>query len=274
VRENNLISTAEQPSGKSYDRITVVGYGGCMVKGYPMSEEASFMRLAAAGAQGETGAEIELKIFGRHACPATQAMEHLEEEVCLYRPDIVVLQFGQSDAKIPLKRLWNETFGLKRASSGPSVAVSEKPMTRRGRIKTFLRACGGLIVRAQPFTSRADYRRSIAEVVEAVVATGAYAIVLTPFVFDNFLADAWAHCYSYDLESDFAGRTDVCVINVWSLLAEYPRAKMLLHDGLHLSRSAHAVLAESLQACLVERIRSRASAPLVQEISGRATRGV
>jgi len=147
-------------------------------------------------------------------------------------------------------------------------------MKLRDRIKTFLRGCGGLIVGAQPFTSRADYRQSIAEVVEAVVATDAYAIVLTPFVFDNFLADAWARCYSCDLESDFAGRTNVRVINGWSLLAEYPRGKMLLHDGIHLSRLAHAILAESLQACLVEWIQARASVHRAREVSGRATGGV
>jgi lysophospholipase L1-like esterase len=256
--DNSSMSAADPPLWESPDRITVIGYGGCMVTGYPMPEEAGFMRLAVAGAQAETDAEIELRIFGIHACPATQAAEHLEEEVLSHRPDIVVLQFGQSDAKIPLKRLWNDTFGLPKSSSRPSVAVSEKPMTRRHRINRFFSGCGGLIVGAQPFTSRADYRQSLAEVVAAVVGIGAYAIVLTPFVFDNFLADAWARCYSYDLEADFAGCSDVCVINGWNLLAEYPRAKMLLHDGLHLSRPAHKVVAASLQACLVERIRSRA----------------
>jgi len=133
-------------------------------------------------------------------------------------------------------------------------------MTRRDRVDLFLRACGGLIVGAQPTTSRADYRQSMAVVVDAVVATGAYAIVLTPFVFENFLADAWARCYSRDLEADFAGRADVGVINVWNLLAEYPRAQMLLHDGLHLSRPAHKIIAESLQTRFVDWIRSRTPA--------------
>jgi lysophospholipase L1-like esterase len=271
---DNGSRSAVDRSWKTPDRITIVGYGGCLVTGFPMPEEVGFMRLAATGAQAETDTQIELRIFGRHACPATQAMDHLEEEVLVHRPDIVVLQFGQSDTKVRLRRLWNETFGITKISSRPLFDVSEKPMTRQSRIETFLRACGGLIVGAQPFTSRADYRRSIAEVVEAVVATGAYAIVLTPFVFDNFLADAWAHCYSCDLEADFAGRTDVYVLNGWNLLAEYPRTKMLLHDGLHLSRLAHVILSESLQACLVEQIRSRASAHLERETSGRATRGV
>lgn len=143
-------------------------------------------------------------------------------------------------------------------------------MTLRDRVNLFLRACGGLIVGARPFTSRADYRRSIAEVVEAVVATGAYAIVLPPFVFENFLADTWARCYTCDLESDFAGRTDVCVINAWNLLAEYPRSKMLLHDGLHLSRPAHVVLAEPLQARLVEWIQARMSTSGAREASAGA----
>lgn len=257
--DDKLMSAADQSLWKSCGPVRIVGYGGCLITGYPMPEEAGFMRIAVAGAQVETGTEIELKLFGRHACPATQAAEHLEEEVLVRRPDIVVLQFGQSDAKVAVTRLWNETFGRRMHTSGPPRVIFEKPMTRRRRVSLFLRACGGLIVGAKPFTSRTDYRRSIAEVVEAVVAPGAYTIVITPFVFENFLADAWARCYSSDLESDFAGRTDVSVINGWNLLAEYPRAKMLLHDGLHLSRAAHEVLAKSLQTHLAEWIRSRAS---------------
>jgi lysophospholipase L1-like esterase len=258
---NTPLSTTDRPLRKSPDRITVVGYGGCMVTGYPLPEESGFMRIAVTGAQADTDTDIDLKVFGITSCPATKAAEQLKEKALSHHPDIVVLQFGQSDAKVAMKRLWHETFGGTRASSSNPPAVTEKLMTRRDRVDLFLRGCGGLIVRAQPVTPRADYRRSIAEVVEAVVATGAYAIVLTPFVFENFLADAWAHCYSYDLESDFAGRADVRVINVWDLLAEHPRGKMLLHDGLHLSRSAHALLAESLQSSLVERIRARALVP-------------
>jgi len=255
---NASLSTANRPLWKSPDRITVVGYGGCMVTGYPLPEEAGFMQIAVTGARAEMDTQIDLKVFGITSCPATKAVEQLEEKALSHHPDIVVLQFGQSDAKVAVKRLWRETFGGTRASSSNPPAVTEKPMTRRDRIDLFLRGCGGLIVRAQPVTSRADYRRSIAEVIEAVVGTGAYAVVLTPFVFENFLADAWAHCYSCDLESDFAGRADVHVINVWNLLAEHPRGRMLLHDGLHLSRPAHEILAESLQARLVERIRSQA----------------
>lgn len=258
---NDSVDAANHPLGKSPEHVIIVAYGGCTVTGYPLPEEASFVRQAAKGAQAETATEIGLEIIGITACPATKALEQLEEKVLSRRPDIVVLQFGQSDAKVAVKRRWHEAFGRTKLTSRPPVLVSVKPMTARDRVKAFVLACAGLIVGAQPATLREDYRRSIAGVVEAVVATGAYAIVLTPFVFENFLADAWARCFSCDLEADFAGRTDVCVINVWKLLAEYPRTQMLLHDGLHLAQPAHEILAESLQACLVEWIRSRASVP-------------
>jgi hypothetical protein len=264
-----LMSAADQTLRRSPDRIAIVGYGACFVTAYPMGEELGFTRIAVAGAQAETDTEIELTLFGKHGCPATQGAKHLEEEALTRRPDIVILQFGQSDAKVAVKRLWNETFGQKMYRSGPPRDIFERPMTRRERVGLFLRSCGGLIIGAKPFTSRADYRRSIAELVETVVATGAYAIVFTPFVFENFLADAWARCYSYDLESDFAGRTDVCIVNGWRLLAEYPRSEMLLHDGLHLSRVAHKVLAGPLQRCLVESIRARLSERRAHGSSGR-----
>ena len=95
--------------------------------------------------------------------------------------------------------------------------------------------------------------------VDSVVSFGAYPIVFTPFVFDNFLSDAWARCYSSDLVADFAGRADVCVIDGWKLLAQYPRHKILLHDGLHLSRWGHEVLAQHLKTKLVEWIQAHTS---------------
>src|SRR5439155_17202609 len=127
------------------------------------------------------------------------------------------------------------------------------------RADLFVRSCAGVALGAHPFTSRAAYRQNISKLVEAVVSSGAYPIVFTPFVFYNFLADAWARCFSCDIVADFAGRTDVCVIDSWTLLAQYPRRQMLLHDGLHLSRRAHQVIAEHLKAKLVERIQAQTS---------------
>ena len=95
--------------------------------------------------------------------------------------------------------------------------------------------------------------------VDLVISLGAYPIVFTPFVFDNFLSDAWARCYSCDLVADFAGRADVCVIDGWKLLAQYPRHRTLLHDGLHLSQLGHEVLAQGLKPKLVEWIQAHAS---------------
>ena len=95
--------------------------------------------------------------------------------------------------------------------------------------------------------------------VDSLLSFGAYPIVFTPFVFDNFLSDAWARCYSSDLVDDFAGRADVCVIDGWQLLAQYPRNQMLLHDGFHPSLSGHEVLAQCLKTKLVEWIQAPAS---------------
>jgi len=255
---NKVADTPGYSPSHSGDAITVVGFGGCLILGYPLSEETGFLRQAATRAQIEVAAEIKLSIISLHSCPATKAIESLEEKVLPLHPDIVVLQFGQTDAKVAVRRLWNELFGG-RPSSKPPVVVSDRPATWRNRVDLFVRSCAGLALGAHPFTSRADYRQNISKMVEAVVSSGAYPIVFTPFVFYNFLADAWARCYSCDIVADFAGRADVCIVDSWSLLAQYPRSQMLLHDGLHLSRRAHEILAECLQAKLVERIQAQDS---------------
>jgi hypothetical protein len=245
--------------GQSCATITVVGFGACTISGYPVDEKDGFLRLAIARAQSEVDAEIKYRITALTACLAPTAVENLEENVFSHNPDIVVLQFGQTDAKIAVRRVWNEMLGRRKRISRPPVLVTNRPPDFGNRMNAFLRGCAGLALGARPVTSRSDYRQSIAKMVDSVVSFGAYPIVFGPFVFDNFLSDAWARCYSCDLTADFAGRADVCVIDGWKLLAQYPRNQTLLHDGIHLSQLAHEVLARSLKPKLVERIQARTS---------------
>ena len=243
--------------GQPRETITIAGFGACIITGYPVPEEAGFLRKAIARAQTEVDVEIKYHIATLTACPAPTALERLAENVFPHNPDIVVLQFGQTDAKIAVRRLWNDVLG-RRPIKKPFVMPSDRPPQLENRLDAFFRGCAGLALGARPVTSRADYRRTIAKMVDAVVSFGAYPIVFTPFVFDNFLSDAWARCYSCDLVADFAGRSDVCVIDGWNPLAQYPRNKILLHDGIHLSQLGHDVLAQCLKPKLVERIQALA----------------
>jgi lysophospholipase L1-like esterase len=256
----NAMNAPSDSPGQSRPTITIVGFGACTINGYPVDEKDSFLRKAIAQTQPEVDAEIKCSITALTACLAPAAAESLEENVFPHHPDIVVLQFGQSDAKIAVRRAWNEVLGRpKKKISRPPVQVANRPPNFGNRMNAFLRGCGSLALGARPVTSRSDYRRSIAKMVDSVVSFGAYPIVFTPFVHDNFLSDAWARCYSCDLTADFGGRADVCVINGWKLLAQYPRNQTLLHDGLHLSQWGHEVLAQSLRPKLVEWIQARAS---------------
>jgi lysophospholipase L1-like esterase len=245
--------------GQSRPTITVVGFGACLITGYPVDEKGGFLRMAIARAQLEVDAEIKYSIATITACSAPMAAESLKENVFSHHPDIVVLQFGQSDAKIAVRRVWNEVLGRQKKRSKPPVLVANRPANLGNRMDAFLRGCAGLALGARPVTSRSVYRQSIAKMVDSVISIGAYPIVFTPFVNDNFLSDAWARCYSCDLTADFAGRADVCVIDGWKLLAQYPRNQTLLHDGLHLSQWGHELLAQSLKSKLVEWIQARAS---------------
>ncbi|MGD0650189.1 MAG: SGNH/GDSL hydrolase family protein [Verrucomicrobiia bacterium] len=138
----------------------------------------------------------------------------------------------------------------------------------KNRIGWFARGCVGLALRATPISSRAGYGQSISAMVDAIVSFGAYPIVLTPFVMGNFLCDAWARRFSRDVIADCAGRADVCAIDAWSLLNRHPRSKMLLHDGLHLSRRGHEVLAPCLKAKLVEWIQVHMASSRQEEPGG------
>lgn len=256
---DDVMNARSDSPDQSRPAITVVGFGACMITGYPVDETAGFLRMAIARAQPEVDAEIECSIATLTACQAPAAVERLEENVFPHHPDIVVLQFGPSDTKIAVRRAWHEVLGRQKKTSKAPVLVANRPANLGNRMNAFFRGCAGLALGARPVTSRSDYRQSIAKMVDSVISIGAYPIVCTPFVFDNFLSDAWARCYSCDLTADFAGRTDVCVIDAWKLLAQYPRSQTLLHDGFHLSQWGHEVLAQDLKPKLVERIQALAS---------------
>jgi len=255
----NVMNAPSDAPGQSRPTITIVGFGACIITGYPVDEKAGFLRMAIARAQPEVDAEIKCTINTITACQVPTAAERLEENVFSHHPDIVVLQFGQSDAKIAVRRAWNEVLGRQKKRSKLPPPVANRPAKLRNRVNALFRGCAGLALGARPVTSRSAYRQSIAKMVDSVISIGAYPIVFTPFVFDNFLSDAWARCYSSDLTADFAERTDVCVIDAWKLLAQYPRSQTLLHDGLHLSQWGHEVLARGLKPKLVEWIEARAS---------------
>jgi lysophospholipase L1-like esterase len=254
-----IVFNAPTHSGRRSARpITVVGFGACIISGFPLPEEAGFLRLAAARAAAEADADIKLSIVTITSCTAPKADAVLAEKVLPLHPDIVVFQFGTSDVSIAVRRLWYQVASRPRVSK-PRVPPSDKPLRLRNQVDSFLSGCAGLALGAQPASSRSDYRQSIAKMVELTVSSGAYPIVSTPFVRDNFVSDAWARCYSYDLVKDFAGRKDVSIIDTWEPLARYPRRKMLLHDGLHLSRLAHEILGERLKPELVMCIKNHAA---------------
>jgi lysophospholipase L1-like esterase len=255
----NVMNAPSNSPGQPRPTITIVGFGACIITGYPVDETGGFLRMAISRVQPEVDAEIKYSIATITACQAPTAAERLEENVFPHNPDIVVLQFGQSDAKIAVRRAWNEVLGREKKRSKMPVPVANRPANLGNRMNALFRGCAGLALGARPVTSRSVYRQSIAKMVDSVISIGAYPIVFTPFVFDNFLSDAWARCYSCDLTADFAGRADVCVIDGWKVLAEYPRSQTLLHDGLHLSQWSHEVLAQHLKPKLVERIQALAS---------------
>jgi hypothetical protein len=240
------------------DAITVVAFGACLIGGHPFPEEDGFFRLAVRDAAAETGVNIRHSITSIPSITAAKAVEMLAEKALSQNPDIVVFQFGQTDARVPTRGLLREVLGPSVVSK-QHVVVEDRPARLKNRIVWFLRGCAGLALGAHAITSRADYRRSISQLVDGVVLSGAYPIVFTPFIQGCFLPDAWAQCYSRDLVNDLGGRTDVCVIDGWSLLSRHPRNKMLLHNGVHLTRQAHALLAQSLKTALVNRLRASVS---------------
>jgi len=59
---DDVMNARSDSPDQSRPAITVVGFGACMITGYPVDETAGFLRMAIARAQPEVDAEIECSI--------------------------------------------------------------------------------------------------------------------------------------------------------------------------------------------------------------------
>jgi lysophospholipase L1-like esterase len=234
-----------------------------MIAGFPHQYEDSCFHLAMERLRKETQHNIISSIFTLGGFPVTRALKHLPSRCLAAEPDIVVLQFANSDLIVPVKRKHRHIL-LSSAERIPSSA-QRKVCSRGARaVDQFRWHIDGIIgdlLRLTPVTPPEIYLETIGQMVRAISEHQAVPVVLSPFVFGGHCSDRIAHDCAQRLQRLLATIPNAHYVDAYSALNQYPRSQMLLRDGYHLSLKGQAVVGEYLFASLAKIFRDKNETP-------------
>ncbi len=235
------------------------GFGACMIAGYPLPPERGFLQQAAQHLR-DSG-EVDLEIVAMGGFPVARAQKHFSKRILSQRPDVVVLQFGSTDANAPLRRgigvrrLFKKHVRITHPFNQTVPAqngVSPLPPLAIDLVKWQLRSLGSELLLVQPTTPLETYLTAILKMVDECREANCIIIVLSPFVMGSSRSNRFARHYAHALKEQINNIPGACFLDAHRLLSQQPRSKMLLRDGFHLSPEAHKRLGSALGELLTQ----------------------
>lgn len=227
----------------------IKAFGACMIGGYPHRFEDSGFHQAMERLRKETSQKIIPSVYTLGGFPVPRVLKHLQPRCLADHPDVVVVQFGSSDLVVPVRKKRHTN----RLAAG--TAVPATPATLAYQLRWRLRGLIGDVFQLNPVTSPALYLSSMSRMVEAIAASQAIPVVLSPFVFgaqrSNRIARQCVPMLRQAVECVPMAR----YMDVYSALDRFPRREILLSDGTHLTLKGQAILGECLFTALSQIVR-------------------
>jgi hypothetical protein len=93
--------------------------------------------------------------------------------------------------------------------------------------------------------------------VEDCLSAGSTPVVLSPFGYGSRYSNRNAISYSKALHERYASASGVIFVDCIRLLANFPKRLIFLHDGIHVSRTAHNLIGCAVGEAILEDIRTR-----------------
>jgi len=240
-------STNIHPS--NFSSLKIAGFGACMITGYP-HEGGGLFEVACTSVEKSLSRSVEWKLFGFGGFPAPRAEKYFKSRVSTFNPNYVVIQFGSTDATRPIR-------ARHRSSTAP--IPSERPPVRPPTAFTIARwhiqSLVGFLWKTDPVTSLASYVTAIEHMVNESILAGITPVVLSPFIFGSRHSLKNAADYTKALH-DLTLRHRIIFIDCIQQLSKHSKSKILLKDGVHLSRLGHHLIGEAIGQAIVADIGS------------------
>lgn len=234
--------------------LNIIGYGACMIAGYPLPAENGFLHLAVQHLRQQSATPVNLEIVALGGFPANRAPKHFAKRVLVHRPDVVVLQFGSTDASAPLRNgvLLRQLMKPKPHSRQK---VSPLPPAPVDGWKWKLRSLASELLRVPPLTPLADYAGAMLDLAWQARSAGSEVVVVSPFVMASRRSNRFARQYTEVLHRRLPVDGKTHFLDAHALLSTTPRRELLLRDGFHLSPLAHQKVGAALGELFVKTCR-------------------
>ena len=233
--------------------LNVIGFGACMISGFPFPPDTGFLCQAMHQLHRDHQLQAWVEIVTMGGFPAQRAQKHLYKKVLVHRPDVVVLQFGSTDASAPLRRSGLVRLWVKKPVHGDK--VSPAPATWKHAMKWRAWGVASSLLRVKPVAPLDEYLAAMDKMVKECLAAGSAVVVVSPFVMGSGHSNRLAQRYSRALGEKFSRLPNCYYLDAYSVLKALPRRQILLSDGFHLSARGHEVLGDRLGEILLRAVR-------------------
>jgi len=217
-----------------------------MITGFPHPVHAGFFHQAVSIVRNRGGYGVAANTVVMDRCSACQAQDYLSAKGLVSHPDIVVLQFGSTDAGTPLRR----GFGLRWLAAKRKLFEPGKVYTHPAEWKHVLkwrvRGMASDLLMVKSHSTMEDFLAAYENMVRQCLDHGSAVVVLSPLVMGSGRSNRFARHFSEALATKLSGRPGCHYLNAHAVLNREPLRKVLLYDGFHLSALGHALLGEVL----------------------------
>jgi len=227
-----------------------------MISGTPFGPESSFFELAISKLRLNRSDIIQSSIVSLQGFDAPRAARNIKHQIIKARPDIIVVQFGSTDAAVPIRKRLARRQRLARFAStttmNPDSDASfsrDKPCSRLAPrwihlLKWRLKIVIADLFLLHPITTEKAYIDAITGMIKMSLSLGVTPIVLSPFPIGS--SDRFAKAYGARLRTEMQHINGSYFIDAHSELSQHPKSKTLCQDGLHISKFSHELLGNRL----------------------------
>jgi lysophospholipase L1-like esterase len=235
--------------------LRIAGFGACMITGYP-HEGGGLFDVACGVVKERLARPVQSNVVSLGGFPAPRAEKYLSKKLFAFDPDYIVIQFGATDAQCPIRA----TSRPDRRPSGDNSETSTtrltasyhaRPATALSHLRWQLASSIGQIRRIEPITPLPSFVTAIEHMIDECRSAHVRPVILSPFAYGSRYTSKRAVAYVDALRGLHARASDMVFVDCFSLLAKFPKIRILQHDGFHLSRLGHSLVGEAVGQAIV-----------------------
>lgn len=226
----------------------IVGFGACMIDGFPFDKNKSFFSLFINKLNNEYGGCIESDVISLNGFKIERAVKHIRK-VISKNPDLVIIQFGALDARANLKDYLNKDKPAKNVESHayykiPYIVKNKCVKQFKLFVKYSIKHIIMRVIGLSP-TSVQSFTYNLNKIIAPLIEDGCKVVVVSPFIQDDIYTNFQIKRYMKEIIA-LEKKYGIISINCCPHLSKYNIFNVLMSDGVHLTKKGHEIVANIL----------------------------